>query len=253
MVLENSTLEKLQSNPPTFGAWISSVSPRIAEVLGTSGLDWAVIDMEHSPATAHDVEYLVRGFEHYGMTPIVRLPSTDVGLTAACKRALDSGAQGLILPHVETADQAAKMVNAACYPPDGDRGVAGGIRSNDYGSRFDEYVRRVNDELILIAQIESASGIQKVEEIVSMDGINGVLVGRNDLSASYGHAGEKDLKKVEEDIDTVRSIASENQVYSCIVVSSKEQLDRRIDEEFDMISLGSDLSFIKRWVSHMMN
>ena len=252
MTVTNDTLAKVANDEATFGAWISTMSPRAAEAFGVNGLDWAVIDMEHSPIGAAEVENVIRGIERYGLTPIVRVPEVDYGLRGTFKRVLDSGAQGLIVPRIESRADAKQVVDAAMYPPDGNRGVVGGSRVNDYGTNFEEYVTAANDQLFVCVQLETAEGADNAEEILSVDGINGVFVGENDLSSTHGAPGQKDRQDVQADVDHIHAVAKDNGVFAGIVAPTAERIERRLDDGFDLISVGSDLSLISASIEQLL-
>jgi 2-keto-3-deoxy-L-rhamnonate aldolase RhmA len=252
MTRTNDTLAKISNGKTTYGAWVSSMSPRVAETFGANGLDWAVVDMEHSPIGAAGVENVIRGVETAGITPFVRVPELDYGLKGTFKRVLDSGAMGVIVPRVESKEQAEEVVDAAMYPPEGDRGVVGGSRANDYGTDFDGYVDSANGELFVCIQLETATGADNAEEILSVDGINGVFVGENDLSATHGVPGKKGRDAVQEDVDYILSVASDEDVAAGIVAPTEEKIAERVDDGYDLISIGSDLYFIGHSIGQLL-
>lgn len=247
----NATRETLERGEPTFGAWIASMSPRIAEALGGTGLDWAVVDMEHTPAEFTDTENVIRGIERAGLTPMVRIPgSTSVRESA--KRVLDAGAQGIIVPRIETPEDAERAIRAARFPPDGVRGVAGSVRANGFGRHFEDYVTRANEEILVTIQLETRTGAERASEILSIEGLDGVFVGENDLSATYGAPGRSDRDNVQRAVDRIRETARENGVYTGIVATSPERIDRRLADGFTLLSVGSDLGFVSRAVTELL-
>lgn len=248
----NETLAKVASGETTFGAWVSSMSPRAAEAFGANGLDWAVVDMEHSPIGAAGVENVVRGMETAGITPFVRVPELDYGLKGTFKRVLDSGAMGVIVPRVESREEAERVVEAAMYPPEGDRGVVGGSRVNEYGTNFDGYVGSANDELFVCVQLETATGADNAADILSVDGVNGVFVGENDLSATHGAPGGKGIEAVQADVDHILSAANDNGVATGIVAPTREKIAERVDDGYDLISIGSDLYFVGHSIGRLL-
>lgn len=252
MVRTNDTLAKIEASETTYGAWVSSMSPRAAEAFGANGLDWATIDMEHSTIGAYEAENAIRAIEGSGMTPLVRVPELDYGLKGTFKRILDAGAMGVIVPRVESQEQAEAIVEAAMYPPEGDRGVVGGSRANDYGTNFDEYVDRANDELFVCVQIETATGAANAADVLSVDGINGVFIGENDLSATHGAPGQKGLDIVQDDVDHVLEVAAENDVFVGIVAATPDSIAQREADSCDLISIGSDLSLINRSIGELL-
>jgi 2-dehydro-3-deoxyglucarate aldolase/4-hydroxy-2-oxoheptanedioate aldolase len=252
MAVTNETLAKIELNEPTYGAWVSSMSPRSAEVMGANGMDWAVVDMEHTPIGARGAEQVIRGIECHGMTPLIRLPELDYGLRGACKRALDSGGQGLIVPRVESREEAEQVAEAALFPPEGERGVAGSVRANYYGTRFDDYVEAANDEVLLMVQIETATGADRADDILSVPGVDGVFIGENDLSTTHRAPGQKDVKSVQDDVNRIVAAAEDHDAVTGIVAPVPERIERRVDEGFDLVSVGSDLYFMNRSLSQLL-
>ncbi len=229
------------------GAWILSGSPRVAEVLARTPIDWLAVDTEHAPAAPERIEAIVRAIEP-AATPLVRLPSVDAACAGAAKQALDVGARGIIVPGVESASDAERAVAAARFPPAGTRGVAGTVRANDYGERFDEYVRAANDETIVVVQIETPTAVDRVEEILAVEGIDVAFIGENDLSAAMGHPGEKDHESVVTAVETVRTAANAHGVCPGIGGRTPERMDQRIERGFRWFLLGADLSFTREGI-----
>ena len=172
-----------------------SRSARAAEVLSRTGVDWVGIDTEHAPYSPERVEALVRAIEPEA-TPLVRLPSLSEAVSGAAKHALDSGAQGVIVPSVETASDAEAVVESTHFPPIGTRGVAGTTRANAYGENFDDYVANADTDTLVAVQIESPPAVESIEEILAVDGIDVAFVGENDLSSALGHPGQIDHPEV---------------------------------------------------------
>lgn len=252
MTITNTTLRQMENGEPTFGAWVSSMSPRTAEVYGVSGLDWAVIDMEHTPVDTAMVEEIIRGADRHETTPLVRLPAFDYGIRSTCKRVLDSGAQGIIVPRIETAEQAEEIVEAARYPPAGKRGVVGSSRANYYGTKFDEYVENANDEIMVAVQIETATGADRADEILAVDGIDAVVIGANDLSTTHGAPGDSSHPAVVEDIERIRAAAESHGVHPGIVAATAADIEQRIDEGFRFLAIGTDLYFLSRSIDQLV-
>jgi 2-dehydro-3-deoxyglucarate aldolase/4-hydroxy-2-oxoheptanedioate aldolase len=252
MTVDNHTLERLRADEPAFGAWALSMSPRVAEVLSASGLDWVGIDTEHSPIDSRRVESMVRAVEGGTATPVVRLPSVERAVDGGCKHALDAGARGLIVPGVESASEAERVVEAARFPPDGVRGVAGTTRANGYGERFGPYVAGANDALLLVVQIETPTAVERVEEIVAVDGVDVAFVGENDLSAAYGVPGEKDREEVTAAVDATLEAAREHGVHPGIGGRTPASMTERIGRGFRFFLLGADLTFARTGVEEFL-
>ncbi|MDY6817930.1 MAG: aldolase/citrate lyase family protein [Halobacteriales archaeon] len=252
MPVTNPVKAKLDADEPVFGPWVASLSPRSAETLGAAGVDWIGIDMEHTPATATDIEAIVRGAERHDVPAIVRLSSVDHAAGGGAKRALDAGAKGLIIPRVESAEDAERAVRAARFPPQGDRGVAGSVRANNHGEQFDDYVESANDVILVIVQIETKTAVERVDEILAVDGIDVAFIGENDLSTTYGNPGEKDRPEVREAVRTIRETAAEHDIHAGIVAGEPDRIERRIDAGFRVFLLGGDLGFLREGVRSVL-
>lgn len=180
-----SLKSKLKNNSLTIGSWINLAHPAIAEIMADAGFEWLVVDMEHSVITIREAEELIRIIDLKGITPLVRLTANDPN---QIKRVMDAGAHGVIVPMVNTREQAEAAVRAVKYPPTGNRGV-GLARAQKYGFGFEEYVARQKDSIV-IAQIEHIEAIHNLEQILSVDGIDGTIIGPYDLSGSLGKPGK---------------------------------------------------------------
>jgi 2-dehydro-3-deoxyglucarate aldolase/4-hydroxy-2-oxoheptanedioate aldolase len=241
------TVQKLETGGVVVGAWLLSGSPRAADVLSRTGLDWIGIDTEHAPYSPERIETIVRTVER-GVTPLVRLPSVEAAITGRAKHALDAGAQGIIVPGVETPADAERVVRAAHFPPTGERGAAGTVRANAYGENFDDYVATANEETLVVVQLESPAGVEQAEEILATDGIDVAFVGENDLSVAFGHPGEKDHPEVEAAVEHVLEVATANDVSPGIAGRTPATMDQRADRGFQFFLLGADLAFMRRGI-----
>ena len=168
------------------GLWVSLANTYSAEIVAGSGFDWLVIDGEHSPNDPPSVLPQLQAVAPYPSEPVVRPAWND---TVLIKRYLDIGARSLLVPYVQDANEAAAAVAAIRYPPKGVRGVAGMTRASRYG-RIDGYVKRAESELCLLVQIETRRGLDHLEAIARVDGVDGVFIGPSDLAAGLGHLGE---------------------------------------------------------------
>ncbi len=177
---------------PLVGAWICSGSPVAAEIVAGSGLDWTLIDAEHSPIGLESILALLQAVAPYPITPVVRVPSGDATLI---KQVLDAGAQNLLVPMVNTAADAAAAVAATRYPPRGIRGVSGLTRATRFG-RVPGYATTAESELCLLVQVETGFALDRLEDIASVEGVDGVFIGPADLAASLGFPGEPDRPEV---------------------------------------------------------
>ena len=166
----NGIRDKLHSGGHSVGSWMQIPNSSVAEIMGCSGYDWVAVDMEHGAISVYQLPDLFRALELGGTLPLVRLAE---GGTVECKQALDAGAGGVIVPMVESASQLEQTRNYCCWPPSGTRGVAFS-RANMFGGRFDNYVEEAQAPL-LIAMIESARGLEHIDQILGVEGLDAIL------------------------------------------------------------------------------
>ena len=176
----------LREGRPQIGLWSVLANASTTELLGGSGYDWLLIDMEHAPNEVPDVQAQMQALRGSATSPIVRPPWNDM---VWVKRVLDIGVQTLLIPYVQTAEEAARAVSYMRYPPAGRRGVAGGTRATQWG-RVRGYYKHVEEELCLLVQVESRQGLENLDAIAATPGVDGVFIGPADLSADIGHLGE---------------------------------------------------------------
>lgn len=173
---------------PQVGAWISSGSPVAAEIVASAGFDWLLVDGEHSPYSLETVTDLLRATDAYGATRVVRVP---VGDTALIKQYLDLGAQNLMIPMVDTAEQARDAVAAMHYPPRGVRGVGAALARSSRWNAVEDYLQNASDHVSLTIQLESATAVDNAAEIAAVDGVDQLFIGPSDLAASMGVLGQQ--------------------------------------------------------------
>ncbi len=182
----NAFKHAIRAGKQQIGLWVSLADPYCTEIVAGSGFDWILIDGEHSPNDPITVLAQLQAAAPYPVTPIVREAWND---TVLVKRSLDVGAQSLLIPYVQTEQEAADAVAAIRYPGRGVRGVAGVTRAGRFG-RIGDYLKRAEEELCLLVQIETRAGLDNLEKIARMDGIDGVFIGPADLAAGLGHLGD---------------------------------------------------------------
>lgn len=173
---------------PQIGLWVCSGSPVAAEIVAGSGCDWVLLDAEHSPNGLESTLAQLYAMSAYPVAPLVRPASGD---TVLIKQFLDLGAQNLLIPMVDTAEQAAEIVRAVRYPLDGVRGVGSALARSARWNRVEGYLHRASETISLTVQIESATAVEHVEEIVAVDGVDAIFVGPSDLAASMGLIGQQ--------------------------------------------------------------
>ncbi|MEM7240720.1 MAG: HpcH/HpaI aldolase/citrate lyase family protein [Pseudomonadota bacterium] len=196
---ENIFKKRLKAGETLMGCWLSGASPVMTEILTTAGFDWLLIDGEHSPNTITTMTEQMRIIEPSGVPALARVPNGDVW---QIKMVLDTGCQTVLVPMIESADQAREMVQAMKYPPEGIRGVgAYAARASGYGGT-PQYLETANEQTCLLLQIENKAGLQALDEVLTIDGVDGVFIGPSDLSANLGYLGQPEHPDVQEAIDT---------------------------------------------------
>ena len=199
----NRFKQALKDGQQQIGLWNSIPGPLVAEALAGCGFDWVVIDTEHAPTDVPDVLGMLQAMAPYPVSAVVRPAANDPVLI---KRLLDFGAQTLILPYIQSAEEAQAAVAAVRYAPRGMRGVAGLTRASRFGA-VPDYTRRADAEICLILQVETALALSRIEEIAATDGVDGLFIGPADLAASMGHPGALDHPAVKAAIeDAIRRI-----------------------------------------------
>ena len=190
-------VERLKQREPLLGTILSLPSPEVAELMAAAGFDWLFVDLEHGLLEFSSAQRLLQAAA--GCPCLVRVPS---GSAIDVARALDIGAAGIIVPHVDTAAQAAAAVRAAKYPPEGTRSI-GAARAQGYGLRTTEAVKAGNAGTAVVAQVEHVDGVRAIGEIVAVPGVDAVFIGPFDLSASLGKPGAIDAGDVQDAVATV--------------------------------------------------
>jgi 2-keto-3-deoxy-L-rhamnonate aldolase RhmA len=224
------------------GLWCSLCSPITAEIVCHSGFDWLLLDTEHSPNEVPDVLSQLQAVQTGSASPIVRPAWNDIVLI---KRLLDIGAQSLLIPFVQTADEARRAVEATRYPPGGIRGITGSGRASRYG-RVTNYLKNASQEICLLVQVETKSALDRIEEIASVDGIDGIFIGPNDLAASFGQIGNWAHPEVQSALeDAVRRLKKIGKPAG-ILTPNEEEAKRFIQWGYTFVAVGADLGLLAR-------
>lgn len=228
----------------TLGSWIQmGPYPALAEILADTGFEWIAVDCEHSDIDVEGMTNLFRGMRGRGAVPLVRVREND---TLAIRQSLDAGAAGVIVPLVNSAEEARKAVAAAKYPPDGVRGFCF-ARMNRFGRDFDEYVKSANSSISVVVMIESKEAVEKIDEILSVEGVDGVFIGPYDLSGSYGVTGQTSHPVI---LEAKRKIlkackAKGKTAGIHIVYPDEDNVKDAINSGFTFIALGVDTVFLR--------
>ena len=224
------------------GLWCSLCSNITAEVVSHSGYDWLLLDTEHSPNEVPDVLSQLQAVQSGTASAIVRPAWNDMVLI---KRYLDIGAQSLLIPFVQTPDEARAAVAATRYPPAGIRGITGSGRASRYG-RVKDYLKNASSEICVLVQVETKSALAQIENIASVEGIDGVFIGPNDLSASFGHLGNWGHPEVQAALKDAVTRLKKIGKPAGILTPNEEEAKRFIEWGYTFVAVGSDLGLLAR-------
>jgi 4-hydroxy-2-oxoheptanedioate aldolase len=224
------------------GLWSSLSSAAATEILCDSGFDWILIDTEHAPNETPMVADQLRAASAGAASPVVRPAWNDAVIL---KRLLDVGVQTLLVPFVQSAEEAARAVAATRYPPAGIRGVASVHRANRYG-RVAGYFERANDEICVLAQLETRAAVDALEAIAAVEGVDGIFIGPSDLAASLGHLGNNGHPEVRQMIEGACRRAQA--VGKPIGILAPLETDARayLDMGFAFVAVGSDIVVLRK-------
>ena len=234
--------KKLKNNQLTIGSWITIGHPSVIDIMASAGFEWLVVDMEHTSIDLTTAHNLIATIQANGMKALVRVSKNE---EVIIKRILDMGADGIVVPMVKSKADALEAIDYAKYPPVGKRGV-GLFRAQKYGLAFDEYKKWVNEELVIIAQIEHYKAVENVEEIITTEGIDGVIIGPYDLSGSMGYPGEYERADVKDSIAKVLRVCKENNIPSGfhVIESDPSMLNERIEQGCTFLAYSLDFFFL---------
>ena len=238
----NSIKKGLNRSQVNFGSWCQIGHPANAEILAKAGFKWMALDCEHGEAEDTDIGNFCRSLRQFNCSPLVRVKENEV---LPIRRALDLGTDGVIVPLVNTAIEAEKAVRAAQYPPDGIRGFAW-QRGNNWGADFDACAKDFDP--LVIVMIESKEAIENIDEILQVDGIDGVFIGPYDMSGSYDITGQTGHQIIQ---DACIKVAVACRKYKKaagqhIVTPNKENVQKAIQQGYTFIALGMDSYFLQQ-------
>ncbi|MCH2596442.1 MAG: aldolase/citrate lyase family protein [Pirellulales bacterium] len=236
----NQVKQKLARGEVSYGLWLTVGEFHTARALAGCGLDWLVVDMEHGPFDWSRAAALFAAIADAGCVPLTRIPC---GSHDQIKRALDCGAWGIVIPMVDTVEQAQSAVAAAKYPPGGNRSLGGALHALSFGATADEYYANSDNEILVVVQTESPAGVEHADEIYSVPGVDVVFVGPRDLQAQMRPADgtAPDTNSLEAMHERIVDAAARAGI-ACGCISAKPSVARhRADQGFRMIGVGTDL------------
>jgi 4-hydroxy-2-oxoheptanedioate aldolase len=252
MLLEihrNAFKRALQKRELQIGLWSSLCSNLVAEIIAHAGFDWILLDTEHSPNEVPDLVAQLQAMTGGTAAPVVRAAWNDPVLI---KRILDIGAQSVLLPYVQTADEARRAVAAVRYPPNGLRGVSASSRATSFG-RVSNYLKKADEEICLLVQVETGAALDELEAIGNFDGVDGVFIGPADLSASLGHLGDTQHPDTQSALqDAGRRLVRMGKPAG-ILASGEAEARRYIDWGYNFVAVGVDTRLLATSVDALAN
>jgi 4-hydroxy-2-oxoheptanedioate aldolase len=246
MSLKNSVKEKYKSGKQSIGTFLNMGSAIAAECAGIAGLDYFIVDTEHSPFGLREVTAMIQASEIRHITPFVRIKHITRG---AILKALDVGAQGLVIPGIKKKEEVSRIIEFGKYPPLGNRGFCP-TRCCGYGytgellNGIDGYMETINSEIMLIPQCETRECLEQVEDIIALDGVDGIFIGPFDLSISLGAPGNFDDPKMKNAVDRVLKACKAADKPALIFATSLESAKMRLEQGFDSVTYNADLNIL---------
>lgn len=237
---KNPVKAALKAGKPQVGTWLSLGNVFAARIMARVGFPWLTIDLEHSPIDWSDAALLFGAISDAGCVPLARVPC---GNHDHIKRVLDAGAHGIVVPMVNTVDEAKAAIAAAKYPPEGNRSVGGGLHSLNFDATAGDYYKYANDEILVVLQTESPEGVENAEAIYSLPGVDAIFVGPNDLTFQMRGPDGIDPSPAELEAMLQRVLAAGKKTGTPVGlhVQTTEVVEQRIAEGWQFIALASEL------------
>jgi 4-hydroxy-2-oxoheptanedioate aldolase len=249
--MDNPLKSALARGESSVGSWLSLTSPLVARFLARAGFQWLTVDMEHSPVNWESAALMFAQIADAGCVPLVRVPSNT---HENIKRALDNGAMGIVVPMVNTREEAEAAVAATRYHPAGNRSVGGNLHALNFRATAAEYYAQASERIFVAVQTEHVLAVENAEAIISVPGVDAIFVGPNDLLQSMGKtpAMESSDRQFVEAVRHLRETAIRHGVAPGMHCINAEQVARRRSEGWRFIALGSDLHFLVSSATHAL-
>lgn len=241
MLKQNQFKKSLKGDKPTFGLWQGIPDTTVAEIGAGAGFDWVLIDAEHGPFDVRSVMSHLQAMEPYPVSALVRPVE---GSTALIKQLLDIGAQTLLVPMVDSAEQAQQIVKAAKYPPQGIRGLGTSMARAANWNRTPDYLTQANEEICVIVQIETLAGLENLKSIVQVDGVDAVFIGPSDLSAAMGHIGNPGHPDVVAAIENGFKVIQAAGKSAGVLAVTKDLVETYVEAGAKFIGVGVDAALL---------
>jgi 2-keto-3-deoxy-L-rhamnonate aldolase RhmA len=231
-----------------FGVTLTIPDPFIAEIFAAQPFDFLMVDTEHSPMSLYQLQNQLIALRTAQAAVLVRVPHHD---SVSIMQALDLGADGVVVPQVDTAEAGQRAVRAALYPPAGDRGI-GPRRAARLGSGRTAYLREANSRTFVAVMVESAAAVANLDAILQVEGLGGVIIGAADLSASLGHLDEPQHRDVRQAISQIMDRCAAAGVPFGMYAASPDEAGRLLQREARLITVGSDLLFLEQGLGRVL-
>jgi 4-hydroxy-2-oxoheptanedioate aldolase len=242
--------ERLRQGETIIGCWLNLGNSITAEIVGSAGFDWVLVDLEHGSGTEKDLLYQLQAIESTAASPIVRVESYR---RQRIQRALDFGAAGIMCPQINNESEAKKVADNIIYPTEGNRGVAKMVRASGFGRSFSVYRENMRENLLGVVQIETIEALNHVEQISAVDGVDVLFIGPGDLSMQLGIFGQFDHPKFRKVLDTIVDAAQKAGKTAGMLLYDPTDFGTYCKLGIQMVACGSDGTFISNGATNMVN
>ena len=234
----NAFKQTLLNHETTYGCWVGMADAYAAEIAASAGFDWLLIDGEHAPNDLRSILAQLQIIDASKSHPVVRIP---VGETYMIKQVLDAGAQSLLIPMVESGEQAQELVKATRYPPHGVRGVGSALARASKFNAIPDYLTTANDQICLTVQLETTAGVEALDDILGVEGVDGVFIGPSDLAADMGLLGKADTPQMRSTINSLLTRIKASGKAAGILALSTESVSQARASGACFIGVGIDV------------
>lgn len=233
----NPVKQLLKENKKVLGAWLQMASPYAAEIFAKAGVDVLMVDMEHAPNDPLTLLEQLRAMGRFDAVPFARAPWNDL---VTIKRMLDVGLYGLLIPYVNTKQEAENAVRACKYPPQGMRGIAPSPRAGGFGMNAQNYLAHANDEIVVMTAVETGAAVENLDEILEVEGLDGIFIGPMDLATSMGHFCDPSAPEVQQAIRTIEQKVFASGKFLATVAGSFDKAKDLYDKGYSMVVAFAD-------------
>lgn len=239
----NLIKEKVQNKKKISAAWAQAGSNITTEIMAEAGFDMIIVDLEHGPG---DIQTLINQIQSMKGEKAVPFARTSWNDFVQIKRILDAGTYGLLIPYINNKQEAEEAVRAVRYPTAGIRGVAGSVRAAHYGNNPMDYIHRANDNIFVMIAVETGEAVDNIDDLISVDGIDGIFIGPTDLSSSMGYLGDPSAGEVQAVIKKIEQAVVPSSLALATISGSFDDAQQKYDKGYDIITLMSDTSTLSK-------